>query len=375
MNYILHVDEIFLKGNNQPFFYRALISNLLNTFAGVEVKRIEGGVWLKNLSENDLDILKCFPGVANFALAEKCETGIENIKIAVDKLLVGDEYRTFRVSANRSDKKYPLTSGEIERAIGQYIGEKYHWKVDLKKFDQEININVGSDGAIVYGNLIEGAGGLPVGTTGKVLCLLSGGIDSPVAAYEMMKRGAEVAFVHFMNQTAVSESVGEKIFDLVRLLARFQGRSRLFVVPFADLQKEVVMKVPSGYRMIINRRLFLRIAEKIAQNEKCLALVTGDSLGQVASQTLENMSAIQSASAMLKLSPLVGTNKREIINRARAIKTLDISHRPYEDCCSLFVAKHPETKAKPLVIEKIEQNLDFTRLDKIQPISYYISSN
>jgi len=375
MNLVLHVDEIFLKGANQPFFYRTLTKNLQNVFPGTTAKRIEGAIWLENFKEADLNILKNFPGIANFAPAVQCSADMSAIGAAVDKLCHAQTAGSFRITATRSNKSFELSSTQLERTLGQQVVDKYGWKVNLGRPDLEIHVDIGRNGAAIYGNLIDGAGGLPTGSTGKVLCLLSGGIDSPVAAYEMMKRGARVELIHFMNQTRVSEQVGEKIFDLTKILARYQGKTKLFIVPYGELQRQVVMKVPAAYRMIINRRLFLRLAEKIAGREKCLALVTGDSLGQVASQTLENLAATQSAVPMLKLSPLIGRNKRDITNIARAIGTMDVSSRPYEDCCSMFVARHPATRAKLSAVEKIEQGLDLSALDKIAPISYYIGSN
>jgi thiamine biosynthesis protein ThiI len=236
-----------------------------------------------------------------------------------------------------------------------------------------LHVAIGRTKAIIYGAMSEGIGGLPVGTAGRVLCLLSGGIDSPVAAYRMMVRGAEIELVHFQNQTQVTEEVSEKIIDLAKVLARYQAKIKLNIVPFADLQKQIIMKIPADCRMILSRRLMYRLAERMAKEDKCLALVSGDSLGQVASQTLENLTAVYEATPMLKLSPLISTNKSEIVKLARQIGTLDISERPYEDCCSLFVAKHPKTKAALSEVVKLEKTLDLSSIDKILPISYYIS--
>ncbi|MFA7653643.1 MAG: tRNA uracil 4-sulfurtransferase ThiI [Candidatus Magasanikbacteria bacterium] len=375
MNVIIHVDEIFLKGGNQPFFYRALIKNLSTVFSGAIAKRIEGAIWLENFRNEDFDKLQNIPGIANYAPAFWCQCELEEIKSAVDKIEEIKSAKLFRVTTVRSHKAQKLSSAEIDKNIGQYIAQKYNLKVNLTKHNFEAHIDVGKNGTAVYGNLFEGAGGLPSGSMGKVMCLLSGGIDSPVAAYEMMKRGTEVEFIHFQNQTQVSEQVGEKIFDLVKTLAFFQGKSHLLIVPYGEIQRQIIMKVPADYRMIISRRIFFRLAEKFAREGKISALITGDSLGQVASQTLENLSVIYEATDILKLSPLIGSNKREITKLARRIGTLPISNRPYEDCCSLFVAKHPETKAKLVMVKKIEQGIDFGILDKIAPISYYIGSN
>jgi thiamine biosynthesis protein ThiI len=209
--------------------------------------------------------------------------------------------------------------------------------------------------------------------SGKVLCLLSGGIDSPVAAYQMMRRGAEIELIHFQNQTQVTQEVSQKIFDLATVLAQYQGDIRLHIVPFAKWQREIVINSPSDYRMLITRRLMLKIAANFSKKTKNLALVTGDSLGQVASQTLENIAAVYEVSDMLKLSPLIGANKSEIIRLARQIGTLEISNRPYEDCCSLFVSKHPQTRARLKKILALENNLNLSDLDKTEINSFYIN--
>ena len=249
------------------------------------------------------------------------------------------------------------------------------WKVSLNNPDLNIHIAIGKNEACVYGNTADGAGGLPTGSSGKVLVLLSGGIDSPVAAYKMMCRGAEVGLIHFQNQTKVTDEVSEKIFDLAKTLSNYQPKIKLFIVPFADLQRQVIMKAPAKYRMLVTRRIFNKIAANIARQNGYLALATGDSLGQVASQTLENMAVVYAAEDLLKLTPLIGANKKDIISIARRIGTMDISSRPYEDCCSLFVAKHPATKARLADVLACENAMDLSTLDKIPVNSYYISKN
>lgn len=375
MNIIIHFDEIYLKGNNQALFCRQLIKNLQALFKGARAKRVEGGLWLEGLEQEDLPRLALIPGIAAFAPAKVSGNKLAEIKTALGEMEFSLEVKKFRVSANRSYKAHPVSSREIEIAIGDYLRTSRGWQVDLKNFDEEVHVDIGRVEAVIYGKLREGAGGLPTGTTGGVLCLLSGGIDSPVAAYYMMKRGAEIKLIHFQNETKVTEEVGEKIFDLAKTLAGYQPVVKLLMVPFAELQRQVVMKISAKYRMIITRRLMFKIAEKVARQEKCLGLATGDSLGQVASQTLENMSAIYEATDMLKLNPLVGLNKKEIMKAARNLATLSISERPYEDCCSLFVAKHPETRAKISDILRLEQGLDLSTsaLDKLKIISYNIS--
>ena len=287
--------------------------------------------------------------------------------------LLGKEGITFRISAERSYKKFPLSSIEIEKEIGEYARVKYGWKVSLGNPDLNINIAIGSENAYIFGNTKNTAGGLPTSTSGKVLALLSGGIDSPVAAYKMMCRGAEVSLIHFQNQTQVTEEVSEKIFDLAKVLAKYQPEIKLYMVPFANVQKQIIMNVPAPYRMIVTRRIFNKIAEKVARENKYLALVSGDSLGQVASQTLENMAVIAESSNLLKLNPLIGMNKKDIIDLANKIGTMDISSRPYEDCCSLFVAKHPATKSRLSEVLKYEEPIDKSIIDSVEINLYSFS--
>ena len=385
MHAIIHIDEIFLKGSNQPLFYRHLINNFEKLLPGVKVARVEGGLWLENIQAEQLPQLALIPGFANYAEAIKTQSTIEDIKKGVDELFGCylplakreregvAEVLSFRISAERSFKNFPLSSGEIAKEIGEYTRVKYNWQVSLNNPDLNIHISVGKTDTCIYGNTQNSAGGLPTGSSGKVLALLSGGIDSPVAAYKIMCRGGEVSLIHFQNQTQVTEEVSEKIFDLAKVLSSYQPEIKLFMVPFADVQKQIIMKVPAPYRMIVTRRIFNKIAEKVARENHCLALVNGDSLGQVASQTLENMAVIANATELLKLSPLIGTNKKDIIDLARKIRTLDISSRPYEDCCSLFVAKHPETKARLNDVLRYEKLIDESIIDKTEVIFYNVS--
>jgi len=376
MNLIIHADELILKGKNQAFFYHTLIENLKNTFPSAVFTRIEGGVWAENFGEENLSVLKNIPGINNFAVAYQSKLEIEDIKNTIDNLLKNfKDIKNFRISAKRINKNFPLKSSELNILMGNYVNEKYGLDVKLENPDIEIHITIYQNRVVVFGNSILGAGGLPVGSSGKVLCLLSGGTDSPVASYLMQKRGAQIGLIHFQNETHASEEVGEKIFALAKKLAQYQNKIKLFIVPYGEIQKQVIMKVPAEYRMIISRRIFYKIATRVARENDYLALATGDSLGQVASQTLENMSAIYEATDILKLTPLIGLNKKEIVKIARDIGTIEISERPYEDCCSLLVAKHPQTKADIKDVLVIENQVDNLVIDKTEAISYNISIN
>ncbi len=375
MDIAARFDELFLKGSNQGFFIKKIKTNLEQLFPGLAVERSEGGLLLHNFSEDpeELKRLALVPGIAKISPCLIIDNNFEKIIAQVLNIEYDKNIKTFRVSASRSYKKYAKSSREINQELGGVLMDKYGWQVDLINPDLNIFVDIHKDRALIRLTSIDGAGGLPTGTSGKALVLLSGGIDSPVAAYMLMKRGAEISLVHFQNQTAVSEQVSEKIFDLAKTLARYQPKVKLFIVPFAEYQRELVKKIPAAYRMIASRRQMFRLSEKIARREKIFALGTGDSLGQVASQTMENMRVVYAGGECLVLLPLVGYNKSEIIKAARNIGTLRISERPYEDCCSLFVAKHPETKARLSDVEKMEKHLDFSTFDKPRFISYNIS--
>jgi thiamine biosynthesis protein ThiI len=375
MNLIARFDEIFLKGKNQSIFVRQMIKNLTFLFSGTSVKRTEGGLLIFDFPEDkkELNRLTKMPGIAKFSPCQIIGNDYENIKAEILKMKFAENIKTFRITANRSWKNYPKKSMEINCELGEMIMDKFGLTVDLHQPDINIFVDIGAKNTLIYHEVFSGIGGLPTGSAGRVLCLLSGGIDSPVAGYALMKRGAEISFVHFQNETQVSEEVSAKIIDLVKVLAQYQPKIKLFIVPFKEYQKEIIMKILSPYRMISSRRVMFKLAEVIAQKNKCLALASGDSLAQVASQTLENMGVIYQATKMLKIAPLVGNNKSEIIVIAREIGTLGISERPYEDCCSLLSAKHPETKADLDKVLKMEKNFNLISLDKVSVMSYNIS--
>jgi len=381
MNYIIHPDELFLKGDNKGLFYNRILANLRALFNNAKVKRIENGIWLElNESDKNEDVvwkLSKIPGIANLAEAVMTGNSMKEIEEAVEmvlsKQIFSKENVRFRVTAKRLNKEYPLNSFQIAKRIGEMVQNKHQFKVDLSNFDLNINVNILQKNAIVYYNHQKGAGGLPTGAMGNVLALLSGGIDSPVAAYKMMVRGARVDLAHFHNDTAVEQEVENKIFDLSKKLSCFQPEVKLHMIPYGEIQREIVMKVPADYRMIITRRIFIRIAQDIAKKQGYSALCAGDSLGQVASQTMENLACVYEGSDILKLTPLIGENKRRITQIARKISTLDISQRPYEDCCSMFVAKHPQTKAKLEDVKEIEKNIDSSKFDNYEIKSYTMS--
>uniref|UniRef100_A0A7J2TJC3 Probable tRNA sulfurtransferase n=1 Tax=Archaeoglobus fulgidus TaxID=2234 RepID=A0A7J2TJC3_ARCFL len=352
---IVHYGEIGVKGKNRDFFERKLVENI-RRFA--RAKRRYGWIEVK-YSDGIEEKLKKVPGIRYFGVGYKTELEIEAIKDAVLKALP-EKFETFRISASRRNKNFPLNSIELNRLIGSFVVEKTGKKVELENPDVTVWIEIGNE-ALVYTRRFEGIGGLPVGTAGKVVSLVSGGIDSPVASFLAMKRGCEVVLVHFFNKTLHSENVRKKIHMIGEKLAEYQGSIKLYMVPFENVQLEIIRIVPAKLRMVVYRRSMMRMANYIAEMEKAKAIVTGDNISQVASQTLENLNVIYSASKLAVLPPLLGFDKEEIIAIAKKIGTYDISILPYEDCCSLMVSKHPETRARLEVVEEFEE---FEELEK-----------
>lgn len=371
---LIHYQEIALKGKNRHFFVKRLIDNLNKTSKGLGVKDIRevtGRIIMQLSSGADETqlrdrISKVF-GIANFSFVSKTTNDIDVLKEAVlaDVKKSKLSFKSFRVRTSRGYKEYPLTSMDVDRIIGGPIKEATNSRVDLKNPELTIFIEILLKDACFYIEKLPGQGGLPVGTSGKVVCLLSGGIDSPVAAYRLMKRGCSVIFVHFHSHPYQSKISQEKAGDIVDVLSYFQNSSRMYLIPFGDIQKEIVLNAPAKYRVVLYRRMMMRIAQAIAFKEKALALVTGDSLGQVASQTLENMSTIEDAVKLPVFRPLIGMDKIEIIDKAKAIGTYDISIIPDQDCCQLFIPKNPATRTTIDEIEKVEQSLDIGKLIKM----------
>lgn len=375
---ICHYDEIGLKGKNRKFFEDKLRDNIKQKLdesfpgAAARVNRISGRIIVKlakPADENEMkEVLKNIFGIAHFAFATACEQKTDAIKKTALRILSEKKFATFRISAQRSKKDFPVTSQEINAEVGEYVLENLGAKegraigVKLKNPDANCFIEIVDDFAFLYAEKIAGAGGLPVGVSGKVVVLLSGGIDSPVAAYYILKRGAKAVFLHFHSVPFTSAASLEKTKELAGILSKFQPETKLVLVPFSEIQKEIMKKTPQKLRVVLYRRIMIRIAEKIAAAEKAAAIVTGESLGQVASQTLENIAAIEKGSGLPILRPVIGFDKKEIIAKAMEIGTYDVSTLPHDDCCSLFVPEHPETKAKIEETESAERELDIVKL-------------
>ena len=358
---VVHYQEIALKGKNRPWFLSRLARNLRSAVADLDVKAVRqlmGRIEVvlgPDVTRDDVGerIRRTF-GVANFSYAARTELNLDTLANSVLRDLQNRTCESFRVSVRRADKRFPMTSPEVEREVGGRIKAARGWKVDLENADLVIHVELLSDEAFYFFGKERGPGGLPIGTAGRVVCLLSGGIDSPVAAHRMMKRGCAVTFVHFHSYPILSRASQDKARELVTLLTQWQRRSRLYLVPFGDIQQQVVLAVPAPMRVVVYRRLMMRIAEQIARVRHAKALVTGEVVGQVASQTLENLAVIGAVAALPVFRPLIGMDKEEITAEAIKLGSYPISIVPDQDCCTLFTPRHPLTRARLAQIESAE---------------------
>jgi tRNA uracil 4-sulfurtransferase len=364
LSVLLRYQELALKGRNRPWFQRHLIQHLRRALAGLGVREVRvpmGRIELVLVREATAaevrERLGWVFGLANFSLATRVAPDYAAIEAGIVRDLPPGTPASFRVKVRRADKRFPLRSPELERALGARIVEARGWTVDLRKPALTIGVEIVPGEAFYYFGKEPGAGGLPTGTGGRLVALLSGGIDSPVAAWRMMRRGCTVTFVHFHSYPFLSRASQDKARQLVQHLCRFQLSAKLQLVPFGEIQRQVTVSVPSALRVIVYRRLMLRIAERVAGRIGAYGLVTGDVVGQVASQTLENMSATGAAVRLQLFRPLVGMDKDEITGQAERLGTYDISIQPDEDCCTLFTPRHPITRARVEEIEAAESGL------------------
>jgi thiamine biosynthesis protein ThiI len=361
---VIHYKELALKGKNRPWFIQLLVRNVQFALAGLHVRSVRsimGRIELELGEDTPWDdvrerLSRVF-GIANFSYANRGPHDFAGLAAAILRDLGDRQADSFRVSATRADKRLPFTSPQVEREVGGPIKQATGWRVDLERPSLAIHLEMLPDGAFYFFGKEPGAGGMPTGTGGRVACLLSGGIDSPVAAYRMMRRGCSVLLIHFHSYPILSRASQEKVREIAALLTRHQLKSRLLLVPFGDLQQKVVLGVAPDLRVVIYRRLMLRIADRLARRAHARALVTGEVIGQVASQTLENMTAIARATDYEILRPLVGMDKDEITAEAQRIGTYPISIIPDQDCCTLFTPRHPVTRVRMHDIESAEQVL------------------
>ena len=373
---LAHYHEVALKGRNRGFFEQRLVHHLRSALKGnkgIQVEALPGRIRV-NFPEEQLwnriqETLSRTFGVTNFSLARSVpmtytSPDLTALKEAIRKDIGTNNFNTFRVLTKRAEKRFPKTSMDIDREIGAHLCEYTGKGVNLSQPDLTIHIELLKDEAYYAFNKESGPGGLPVGTGGKVLCLISGGIDSPVAAYRMIKRGCRVVFAHFHGRPYLSRASEEKVKELVTLLTRYQLSSKLFLVPFGDIQKQIVLSAPAPIRVVLYRRMMMRIAEALAQTEDAWSLVTGDSLGQVASQTPGNIQVVSESTPLPILRPLIGMDKIEITQQAEAMGSFEISIEPDQDCCTLFVPPHPNTHARLPDIQEAEMNFDIPTMVK-----------
>jgi thiamine biosynthesis protein ThiI len=369
MNLIVRYHEIALKGRNRPFFVERLADNLrrvLSDLPGVTVQPVSSRISVQLPDEAPWETVRerveTVFGVANFSRAGEVPADLEALKRAAVEGLQGTRFGSFRVTTRRSDKSFPSNSGEIDREVGAAVHTATGVRVDLENPELTVWVEVLRDRILYSFDKHPGPGGFPVGTSGRVLALLSGGIDSPVAAWRMMKRGCRVVLAHFHAFPLLDRSTIDKTRELAHILTRWQLRTRLLQVPFGPVQQAVVAACPAPLRVVLYRRFMVRIAEGLARRHRARALVTGESLGQVASQTLDNMLVIGEAARGAVLRPLVGMDKEEITAQARRIGTFAVSTLPDQDCCQLFVPRHPATAARLEDVERAEAALDVAAL-------------
>jgi thiamine biosynthesis protein ThiI len=367
---LVHYHELALKGRNRPYFEQRLVKNLRTLLRDLGVRQVEalpGRIRIALPDDTSWDVVKArlsrVFGVTHFSLAHSVPLtisvpDIDALKVAVGKAVAARSFDTFRVSTKRADKRFPLTSMDVDREVGAHLCGVTGKRVSLRVPDLTVHIELLTKEAFYSLQKEPGPGGLPVGISGKVACCISGGIDSPVAAYRMMKRGCQTVFVHFHGRPYVSRASEEKVREIVQHLTQYQQCSRLYLVPFGDIQRQIVLGAQAAYRIVLYRRMMMRIAEELARREGCWALVTGDSLGQVASQTPENLSVVEEAVTLPLLRPLIGMDKIEITEQAQRIGTFETSIEPDQDCCRLFVPPHPSTRTNLDYIRKVERALD-----------------
>jgi len=368
---IVHYHEISLKRGNRPLFLRRLARNLARATADlgdVSVRQLPGRILLEldgsGLPEAVRDRAARVCGVSSVAVAYRVPSTVEAMKPAVARVVDERRFRSFRISARRAFRSYPLTSVELNRELGAFVLAELQnaVRVNLRDPELEIHVEVLPAETFVYADPVPGPGGLPVGVSGTVAALLSGGIDSPVAAWRMMKRGCRVVFVHFHSVPYLPPTSQAKARALVERLTQWQYRSELLLVPLGEIQREVVLSVPPPTRVVVYRRMMVRIAEALGRLMGAQALTTGESLGQVASQTLTNLSRIDEVAELPLLRPLVGMDKLEITGEAQRLGTFEISIEPDADCCTLFVPRHPSTRVSADEIRAAEARLDIPRL-------------
>lgn len=380
---IIHYGEIALKGKNRSFFEKRLVSNVKKALKGIDyesIKRISGRILVKLqnqpahqpnsqiVAEFKDRLLKVF-GIENFSFAVMCQQDLAEIQRTAWQILKDKHFTSFKVECKRSQKDFPLTSPQISQKLGDYILAAFSDQgiqkvVDLEEPDLTLYVEVVEHYAFLYLEKNAGPGGLPIGVSGTVVSLISSGIDSPVASWQMAKRGCETVFVHFHSFPFTKGKAQENVKKLVKILGRWGMGKKLYLVNIQDAQREIIAKSPEKLRLLFYRRAMFKLACDIAKKEGALGLVTGESVGQVASQTLENMRATSQAAKLPIYRPNCGLDKQEIIRLAKRIGTYEVSIRPAKDCCTYMVPEHPETKADLDKVLEIEETFELDQLYK-----------
>lgn len=365
--------EIVLKGLNRGSFEERLVKNIKRRLYGVgpfSVTKAQSTIYITPKDDTfDMDLaverLQTVFGIASFSRACVVE---KELKVIIDSAVeylrdTLESVKSFKVESKRADKKFPLTSPEISAEVGGALSDAYpHLAVDVHHPDLVVMIEIRDFGAYIHAGAFEGAGGMPAGTSGRAALLISGGIDSPVAGYMLAKRGVELCGVHFASPPYTSERARLKVLDLLKEVSRYSGRIQCFVVPFTKIQEEIRKNCPEELFTIIMRRIMMKCSQRIAEQNECEALITGESIAQVASQTMQAIACTDAAVSLPVYRPLIGMDKEEIIRIARKIGTFETSILPYEDCCTVFTPKHPRTKPKLQYVELAEQSFDFAPL-------------
>ncbi|WP_047985108.1 tRNA uracil 4-sulfurtransferase ThiI [Ornithinibacillus californiensis] len=367
---LIRYGELALKGKNRKKFVDKLQQNIqhkLTDFPDVKVKRTQGRMFILlngQAPEPIMDKVKNIFGIHSLSLAIKVENELETIKeAALFALTNAEKINTFKVTVKRINKGFPVRSQELTQMLGGHLlSNTETFTVDVHQPDIEVKVEIRQEATYITSSVVRGAGGLPVGTSDKTLLLLSGGIDSPVAGYLAMKRGVQIEAIHFESPPFTSERAKQKVIDLAEKLTKFGPSIKIHIVPFTKLQQRIFQETPDGYGMTVMRRMMLRISERVCQKENILSMTTGENLGQVASQTMTSMNTINEVTNYPIIRPLITMDKDEIINISHAIDTFDISIRPYEDCCTIFVPKAPKTKPKKDRVNYFESKFDYEPL-------------
>mgnify|MGYP004686270605 FL=1 len=360
---LIKYGELTTKKDNRKFFIKELVNNIRKKIDDIEIEYSLDRMYIKSNNIDDtISKLKEVFGIYSIIECYKVNTNIDEIKDTILNLLKNKNFKTFKVVTKRSDKSFPISSMEFSSKIGGIILKNIESKVDVHNPDIYVNIEIKNGYTYIYTNEIKGLGGYPVGVQGKGLLMLSGGIDSPVAGYLALKRGIDVECIYFDSPPHTSIEAKNKVIDLANILNKYSGKIKIFVVPFTKLQETIYKNVQNEYMITIMRRMMYRIAHKLALKNKCKVIINGESIGQVASQTLTSINTINSVTNFPIIRPVCCLDKLEIIEISKKIGTYDISIRPYEDCCTVFVPKHPSINPDINKCLEFEKNFDYESL-------------